>query len=137
MALSYIRSRRVGRLEVKVRQLSVPSLTTEDRDETVDDFSKAAFDLWSALAAGRLGSIDGMKLQPDGTRRRRNLVLGTLEQYPNETAAQKAVVALRADINAESPRTSLTPISVQILIDHYRQKELGRTRTKLCDLQNV
>jgi hypothetical protein len=24
--------------------------------------------------------------QPDGTRRRRNLVLGTLEQYPNETA---------------------------------------------------
>ena len=34
VALSHIRSRRVGRLEVKVRQLSVPSLTTEDRDET-------------------------------------------------------------------------------------------------------
>ena len=76
--------------------------------------------------------------QPDGTRRRRNLVLGTLEQYPNETAAQKAVVALRVDINVESPRTSLAPISVQILIDHYRQKELGEgLKQNLCDLQNV
>jgi integrase len=27
------------------------------------------------------------EVQPDGSRRRRNLVLGTLEQYPNETAA--------------------------------------------------
>ncbi len=53
--------------------------------------------------------------QPDGTRHL-NLVLGTLEQYPNETAAQKAVVALRVDINVESLRTSLAPISVQMLI---------------------
>ena len=68
--------------------------------------------------------------QPDGTRRRRNLVLGTLEQYPNETAAQKAVVALRVDINVESPRTSLAPISVQMLVDHYRQKELGEDSNK-------
>src|ERR1700689_1174246 len=34
VALSDIRSRRVGAFEVKVSQLSVPSLTTEDRDET-------------------------------------------------------------------------------------------------------
>ena len=65
------------------------------------------------------------EIQPDGSRRRRNLVLGTLEQYPNETAAQKAVVALRVDINVESPRMSLDPMSVQKLVDHYRQKELG------------
>jgi hypothetical protein len=68
--------------------------------------------------------------QPDGKRRRRNLVLGTLEQYPNETAAQKAVVALRVDINVESPRTSLGPMSVQMLVDHYRQKELGEDSNK-------
>ena len=60
------------------------------------------------------------ELQSDGSRRRRNLMVGSLEQYPNETAAQKAVAALRADINAENPRTSLTPISVQTLIEHYR-----------------
>src|ERR1700687_605765 len=34
VALSHIGSRRVGAFEVKVSQLSVPSLTTEDRDET-------------------------------------------------------------------------------------------------------
>jgi len=70
------------------------------------------------------------EIQPDGSRRRRNLVLGTQEQYPNETAAQKAVVALRVDINVESPRMSLDPMSVQMLVDHYRQKELGENSNK-------
>jgi integrase len=70
------------------------------------------------------------EVQPDGSRTRRNLVLGTLEQYPNETAAQKAVVALRVDINAESPRMNLAPMSIQTLVDHYRQKELGEDSSK-------
>src|ERR1035441_5439609 len=70
------------------------------------------------------------EVQPDGSRRRRNLVLGTLEQYPNETAAQKAVVGLRVDINAESPRMNLAPMSIQTLVDHYRQKELGEGSSK-------
>ena len=70
------------------------------------------------------------ELQADGSRKRRNLMVGSLEQYPNETAAQKAVAALRADINAENPRTSLTPISVQTLIEHYREKELGPNCSK-------
>jgi integrase len=70
------------------------------------------------------------EVQPDGSRRRRNLVLGTLEQYPNETAAQKAVAVLRVDINAESPRMNLAPISIQMLIDHYREKELGEDSGK-------
>ncbi len=66
------------------------------------------------------------ELQADGSRKRRCLIVGSVEQYPNEASAQKAVAALRADINAENPRTSLTPISVQTLIEHYREKELGR-----------
>ena len=70
------------------------------------------------------------EVQPDGKRTRRNLVLGTLEQYPNETAAQKAVAALRADINVESPRMNLTPVSVAMLVEHYRQKELGEDSSK-------
>lgn len=70
------------------------------------------------------------EVQPDGTRRRRNLVLGTTEDYPNETAAMKAVGVLRVDINVESPRTGLSPISVQMLIDHYRQRELGEDSDK-------
>jgi len=70
------------------------------------------------------------EVQPDGKRTRRNLVLGTLEEYPNETAAQKAVAALRADINVESPRMNLTPVSVAMLVEHYRQKELGEDSNK-------
>src|SRR6202140_3038818 len=66
------------------------------------------------------------ELQADGSRTRRNLMVGSLEQYPNETAAQKAVAALRADINAENPRTRLTPISVQTLIEQYRERNWGR-----------
>ena len=57
-------------------------------------------------------------------------MVGSFEQYPNETAAQKAVAALRVDINAENPRTSLTPINVQTLIEHYREKELGPNCSK-------
>ncbi len=63
-------------------------------------------------------------------RTRRNLMVGSLEQYPNETEAQKAVAALRADINAENPRTSLTPISVHTLVEHSREKELVSDCTK-------
>jgi integrase len=70
------------------------------------------------------------ELQADGSRKRRCLIVGSVEQYPNEASAQKAVAALRADINAENPRTSLTPISVQTLIEHYREKELGTNCSK-------
>jgi len=70
------------------------------------------------------------ELQADGSRKRRCLIVGSVEQYPNEASAQKAVAALRADINAESPRTSLTPTSVQTLIEHCREKELGANCSK-------
>jgi hypothetical protein len=63
-------------------------------------------------------------------------MVGSLEQYPNETAAQKAVAALRADINAESPRTSLTPISVQTLLDKNEEKPSTEAYRTVTDLQN-
>src|ERR1700674_3074112 len=75
-------------------------------------------------------SISGTK-PTDGSRKRRCLIVGSVEQNPNEASAQKAVAALRTDINAENPRTSLTPISLQTLIEHYREKELwGRIAAK-------
>jgi hypothetical protein len=62
----------------------------------------------------------------DGQRKRRSMVVGTLEQYPNEAAAKRAVASLLVDINAESPRFNLEPLSVQTLVEHYREKELGK-----------
>lgn len=66
----------------------------------------------------------------DGSRRRRSLVVGSLEQYPNEAAAKRAVASLLVNINAESPRFGLEPVSVRTLIEHYQEKELHEASGK-------
>ena len=66
----------------------------------------------------------------DGSRRRRSLVVGSLEQYPNEAAAKRAVASLLVNINAESPRFGLEPVSVRTLIEHYQKKELHEASGK-------
>src|SRR5258708_6486472 len=55
MALPHIGSRRVGRLAVKVRQLSVPSLTTEDRDETDEISARQPSDREACRGSKSLG----------------------------------------------------------------------------------
>jgi integrase len=68
--------------------------------------------------------------QADGSRKRRSLVVGSLEQYPNEASAKRAVASLLVNINAESPRFNLETVSVQTLVEHYREKELGKDSNK-------
>jgi hypothetical protein len=41
-----------------------------------------------------------------------------------------AVASLLVNINAESPRFSLEAVSVQTLVEHYREKELGKDSNK-------
>jgi hypothetical protein len=53
-----------------------------------------------------------------------------VEQYPNEASAKRAVASLLVNINAESPRFTLEAISVQTLVEHYREKELGKDSNK-------
>jgi hypothetical protein len=65
-----------------------------------------------------------------GNRKRRSLVVGSVEQYPNEASAKRAVASLLVNINAESPRFSLEAVSVQTLVEHYREKELGKDSNK-------
>jgi len=60
----------------------------------------------------------------DGSVRRRNIVIGTLEDYPNESAAQCAVDALRLTINKQTPHQLLRAVNVDTLIRHYREHEL-------------
>jgi integrase len=62
--------------------------------------------------------------QIDGTRRRRSAMIGTFHEFPSEAAAQKAVAALRANVNAETPRTQIDAISFHTLSQHYRDKEM-------------
>lgn len=61
----------------------------------------------------------------DGRTVRRNLLLGTVKQYPSRTAALERAAALRSHAGA-SPFATATA-SVASLIEHYRAKELGDT----------
>lgn len=62
--------------------------------------------------------------QIDGTKRYRNVVLGSTEEYKTDAEALKAVDALRLTINEQTPRQQLREISVETLVQHYREHEM-------------
>jgi integrase len=64
--------------------------------------------------------------QPNGGKRYRKTVVGTVVQFPTETAARKAADALRIDINLQTPQASSGPTTVDQLIEHFRLKEMPR-----------
>lgn len=66
----------------------------------------------------------------DGQRVNRKVVVGTVALYKNEASANKAVAALRIDINNETPAAGLRPMSVQQLVEHYTAKELADNSKK-------
>ena len=61
---------------------------------------------------------------PNGAKRYRKTVVGTVVQFPTETAARKAADALRIDINLQTPQTRSGPATVEQLIEHFRLKEM-------------
>jgi integrase len=64
------------------------------------------------------------EVQIDGSIRRKNIVIGTLDDFPNESAAQAAVDALRLQINQQTPQQLIRSITLETLVNHYRQHEL-------------
>lgn len=68
--------------------------------------------------------------QIDGIRRRRSTLIGSLQEYPTESAALRAASALQADINIETPRTQTREVSFDTLVEHYREKEMGEDSGK-------
>jgi hypothetical protein len=62
----------------------------------------------------------------EGRRVQRSKLIGTVEEYPNERAAQRAVDAVRLEINAEMPKA--VPVTVGTLVDRYLNDsiEMGR-----------
>jgi integrase len=59
----------------------------------------------------------------DGRRVRRKRQVGTLDQYPTETAAEKAVRSWRLAVSANQAG-AFSGVTMQALIDHFREKEL-------------
>lgn len=59
-----------------------------------------------------------------GTRVRRTVVIGTVEQYPSEELALAAINGLRVSINETCNRQRSRAILCGDLVDHYKQTEL-------------
>jgi hypothetical protein len=77
-----------------------------------------------AGAAPMCGSSGG-EPGPDGKRRHRRIVLGSVNQFADRSAAFRATRALRRDINLASRRRRPGPLTLTELADHYCQRELS------------
>ena len=88
-------------------------------------FQQGSLRLYERAAGTKVWEYRWYETQIDGTRRRRSCIVGLVHEFPTEATAQKAVAALRANINAESPRTQIDALSFGTLVQHYRERELN------------
>jgi integrase len=66
---------------------------------------------------------------PEGQRVRRKIIVGTVEQHRTESAAKKALAALKVNTNpSPSEGSNSAFLNMSQLIDHYAQHELGPDR---------
>lgn len=73
---------------------------------------------------GEVWEFRWREVQIDGSIRRKNIVIGTLKDFPNESLARNAVDALRLEINKQTPQQLIRNITLGTLVIHYRQHEL-------------
>jgi len=73
---------------------------------------------------GKVWEFRWREVQIDGSIRRKNIVIGTLDEFPNESSAQGAVDAIRLEINQQTPQQLIKNVSLDTLVSHYRQHEL-------------
>lgn len=62
--------------------------------------------------------------QSDGTRKRRSMIVGSVEDHPSESLAQAEVDKMRLNMNPFTSTESSKDISVEQLVNHYREYEL-------------
>jgi integrase len=65
----------------------------------------------------------------DGKRLHHKRIVGTIEQYPGETAARRAVVGLVSEINSDGRLANSGAMTVAQLCDHFVQRELVKENT--------
>ena len=58
-------------------------------------------------------------------KKHRRIVIGSLDTLRDESAALKAISALRRDININDRRMKTKPLRLAELVEHYRQRELA------------
>lgn len=70
---------------------------------------------------------------PDGKRRHRRIVVGSVDQYEQREEELRAIAALQRDINQTGKEQRNSAITVREVFDHYRQRELGDGNTSKSD----
>jgi integrase len=73
---------------------------------------------------GKVWKFRWREVQLDGSIRRRSAEVGSYDEYPNESAAQRAADALRLDINQQTQPRLLKEVNIETLVRHYREHEL-------------
>lgn len=61
----------------------------------------------------------------DGRRIHRRLVIGTVEQFKDESVATRVIVPLRREINSPAHRLRARLLTLAQLVEHYKQRELA------------
>jgi len=62
---------------------------------------------------------------PEGKRKHRRVVIGSVEEFRDRASALQAIAALRQEINVNDSRHRAPPMTLGMLVDHYRQRELA------------
>jgi integrase len=65
----------------------------------------------------------------DGKRLYHKKIVGTVEQYPDENAARRAVVGLVSEINDDVQSMNSGTMTIAQLCDHFEQHELAKENT--------
>jgi integrase len=60
--------------------------------------------------------------------RRKSVLIGTIENFPNKAAALRAVEFRRLKLNVDNPQTQFRTVTVGALIDRYIAEEIDRVR---------
>lgn len=58
----------------------------------------------------------------NGGKRHRNVKVGTLDQYPTETAAMRVVDSLRLSVNSGKPQSK--PITLRTIVERFKNEEM-------------
>jgi integrase len=62
--------------------------------------------------------------QIDGAKKRRKQLVGDVMQFPTKASAEKALSGLRVNINQELSHANFAAMTIEVLVNHYRQNEL-------------
>jgi hypothetical protein len=65
---------------------------------------------------GKVWEFRWSEVQIDRWIRRKNIVIGSLEEFPNKSSVQAAVDALRLEINQQTPQQLIKSIYLEILV---------------------